>query len=172
MLLFDHPATTPPLPTTNPSNAIEIAHATFAWDSLNWEKSESTPARPPRGRGRKKKPKAPKKIPTGTDGPDDLEKLDPAKTEVVNAVNGLPPAALRKGEGSPEEQVVLALAEKEKAEKKEKEYKTVLWDVNLVVPEGSLVGLCGVVGCGKSSLISAISGNVSLTFSASAFPCP
>ncbi|CAG0914441.1 unnamed protein product [Notodromas monacha] len=56
-----------------------------------------------------------------------------------------------------EEQVELNTSVPE--DKKIKE-NLVLKDINLVVPRQGLVGLCGPVGCGKSSLIAAISGNL------------
>jgi ATP-binding cassette subfamily C (CFTR/MRP) protein 5 len=134
LLLFENPPMRLPYATINTGNAIEIDNATFGWDSVSWDNKE-TDQQP--ARRRKKKPKKEKK----------------EKNAEENHV--LENNCVRKGEGSSEEKTKL------NNQGNSDDYVIVLKNINLTVPDGGLVGICGTVGCGKSSLISAISGGVS-----------
>lgn len=42
-------------------------------------------------------------------------------------------------------------------------YKEILFDINFFAPKGSLIGVCGPVGCGKTSLLTSILGHLYMT---------
>ncbi|XP_064638747.1 ATP-binding cassette sub-family C member 5-like isoform X2 [Lineus longissimus] len=54
------------------------------------------------------------------------------------------------------------LEETESLEEKDPEFEEALFDLNLEVKKGSLIGICGSVGCGKSSLLAAVMAQMKL----------
>eukprot|EP00058_Branchiostoma_floridae_P007796 XP_002593284.1 hypothetical protein BRAFLDRAFT_123638 [Branchiostoma floridae] len=108
------------------SNAIEITAATFGWDALDRKGEEKTEKGKDSG-------KMQNGGPPGGRGP-------PGK-------NGKKGKKGKKGKDGDKEE--------EEEEEKDKTIPTI-FDIDLTLPKGSLLGVCGGVGSGKSSLISGI----------------
>ncbi|XP_066266620.1 ATP-binding cassette sub-family C member 5-like [Branchiostoma lanceolatum] len=109
------------------NNAVEITAATFGWDALD-RKGEEKRAK------EKDSGKMQNGGPPGGRGP-------PGK-------NGKKGKKGKKGKDAGDKQ-------EEKEEEKDKTIP-ILFDIDLTLPKGSLLGVCGGVGSGKSSLISGI----------------
>ncbi|XP_071488722.1 ATP-binding cassette sub-family C member 5-like [Diadema antillarum] len=125
----------------DPSLAVEIKAATFAWDK---EQTVDSGGGKKGGRSASKDAGAPG--PSGSKGAGTSRKGSAGATP--NGVESGIPLVKNGGEG-----VVFEEGEDGKGEE---EIVRTLFDINLSMKKGSLLGVCGGVGSGKSSLINAV----------------
>ncbi|XP_028650798.1 multidrug resistance-associated protein 5 isoform X2 [Erpetoichthys calabaricus] len=133
---------------SNPNNAIELTGASLAWDSLS---SSAHPS--PKGTPKLRKDKN-----------EGQGKKKDRKKELIEA-EGNSGSSLAEQKGQ-------LLLDSDEATSPEDEGKTIqsvslrlqraLHNIDLAIEEGKLIGICGTVGSGKTSLISAVLGQMTL----------
>ncbi|XP_070538850.1 ATP-binding cassette sub-family C member 5-like [Ptychodera flava] len=127
----------------NPKHAVEINGATFAWEKQKdaekeKKNNESEERRGPRGRRqRKKKAKQEKSFSKGKGNGDIVLDGHAGSFKTEDGENDMN-------------------SSNEDANGKEEKIIRTLFGISLILPKGQLLGVCGGVGSGKSSLISAI----------------
>ncbi|XP_072048675.1 ATP-binding cassette sub-family C member 5-like [Amphiura filiformis] len=94
-----------------------------------------------------------------------MEEMEPIQNKPKNPANAIEISNAtfawdKESSSSSESSIVSLQQQQQQGEGKDNQQQQCLFDMNLVVKKGSLVGICGSIGSGKSSLISALLGRM------------